>query len=175
MSGGSRGPPGAWESGYARLWVRCDRRDVGDKGARTDVHCGARRGLRGGIHGACPFLKQKQRREVSSAGTRHEPAEGKPQLQKVPDRAGRAYGPGAVARTRLCAEKQFRGQRNPRRKETVLRGSTQREFTWPLAQLREPRGGDLEDPLLIAPRRAKWPLAIQLDKDQSEECLGGKC
>ena len=28
---------------------------------------------------------------------------------------------------------------------------------------REPRGGDLEDPLLIAPRRAKWPLAIQLE------------
>ena len=28
---------------------------------------------------------------------------------------------------------------------------------------REPRGGDLEDPLLIAPRRAKWPLAILLD------------
>ena len=28
---------------------------------------------------------------------------------------------------------------------------------------RGPRGGDLEDPLLIAPRRAKWPLAIQLE------------
>ena len=26
---------------------------------------------------------------------------------------------------------------------------------------REPRGGDLEGPLLIAPCRAKWPLAIQ--------------
>ena len=73
-----------------RLWVRCDRRDVGDKGARTDVHCGARRGLRGGIHGACPFLKQKQRREVSSAGTRHEAGLPKLLQQKVPDGAGRA-------------------------------------------------------------------------------------
>ena len=32
---------------------------------------------------------------------------------------------------------------------------------------REPRGGDLEDPLLIASRRAKWPLAIQLETTET--------